>query len=147
MGRKHTHTHCCTTVYTDSTRWYAVMWHQILYFLLFATKERSSTERRMEGEIAEETSMRPLKCECLGSAAYGQLPSWVHTGLTASTVNVIRCQTYTKIGEVSTAARRPPVTKSPFLSMTSQSTTSPAVLMGTKSCTKILIFPTRFSEK
>ena len=50
----------CTTVYTDSsTRWYTVMWHQILYFLLFATKERSSTERRMEGGIADETSMRP----------------------------------------------------------------------------------------
>ena len=44
---------------------------QILYFLLSATKERSSTERRMEGGIADETSMRPLKCECLGSAAYG----------------------------------------------------------------------------
>ena len=35
------------------------MWHQILYFLLFATKERSSTERRMEGGIADETSMPP----------------------------------------------------------------------------------------
>ena len=47
----------------------------------------------MEGGIADETSMRPLKCKCLGSAVYGQLPSWVHTGLTASTVNIIRCQT------------------------------------------------------
>ena len=78
---------------SSSTRWYTVMWHQILYFLLFATKERSSTERRMEGGIADETSMRHQKCECLGSAAYGQLPSWVHTDLTASTVNAIRCQT------------------------------------------------------
>ena len=32
----------------------------------------------MEGGIADETSMRPLKCECLGSAAYGQLPSGTH---------------------------------------------------------------------
>ena len=47
----------------------------------------------MEGGIADEMSRRPLKCECLGSAAYGQLPTWVHTGLTASTVNVTRCQT------------------------------------------------------
>ena len=38
-------------------------------------------------------SMRRLKCECLGLAANGQLPSWVHTGLTASTVKEIRCQT------------------------------------------------------
>ena len=37
--------------------------------LLFANKERSSTERRMEGGIADETSMPPLKCECFGSAA------------------------------------------------------------------------------
>ena len=47
----------------------------------------------MEGGIADEMSMRLLKCECLGSAAYGQLPSWVHTGLTASTVNVTICKT------------------------------------------------------
>ena len=47
----------------------------------------------MEGGIADKTSMRLLKCECFGLAAYGQLPSWVHTSLTASTVNVIRCQT------------------------------------------------------
>ena len=32
-------------------------------FLLFANKERSSSERRMEGGIADETSMPPLKCE------------------------------------------------------------------------------------
>ena len=36
--------------------------------LLFA-KEGSSSERRMEGGIADETSMPPLKCECFGSAA------------------------------------------------------------------------------
>ena len=56
---------------------YVVMWHQILYFLqnlvilflLFANKERSSSERSMEGEIADETSMHPLKCECFGSVA------------------------------------------------------------------------------
>ena len=60
-----------------STRWYAVMWHQILHFLqnlvipllLFANKEESSSERRMESGIADETSMPPLKCECFGSAA------------------------------------------------------------------------------
>ena len=62
-----------------STRFYVVMWHQILYFLqnlvitltllLLANKERSSLERRMEGGIADETSMPPLKCECFGSAA------------------------------------------------------------------------------
>ena len=42
-----------------STQFYEVMWHQILYFLqnlviallLLANKERSSSERRMEGEI------------------------------------------------------------------------------------------------
>ena len=57
------------------TRFYVVMWHQILYFLqnlvipllLFANKERSSSERRMEGGIADETSMPPFKCESLGS--------------------------------------------------------------------------------
>ena len=46
----------------------------------------------MEGGIADETSMPPLKCECFGSAAQGQPPSWVHTGLTASSMNV-KCQT------------------------------------------------------
>ena len=53
------------------------MWNQALYFLqnlvipllLSANKERGSTERRMEGEIADETSMPPSKCECFGSAA------------------------------------------------------------------------------
>ena len=55
---------------------------------LFANKEGSSSERRMEGGIADETSMPPLKCECFGSAAQGQPPSWVHTGLTASSMNV-----------------------------------------------------------
>ena len=61
-----------------STWWYVVMWHQILYvlqnlviplLLLFANEERSSSERRMEDGIANETSMPPLKCECFGSAA------------------------------------------------------------------------------
>ena len=41
----------------------------ILPLLLFANKEGSSSERRMEGGIADETSMAPLKCECFGSAA------------------------------------------------------------------------------
>ena len=59
---------------------------------LFANKEGSSSERRMEGGIADKTSMPPLKCECFGSAAQGQPPSWVHTGLTASSMNV-KCQT------------------------------------------------------
>ena len=36
---------------------------------LFANKEGSSSERRMEGGIADETSMHPLKCECFGWAA------------------------------------------------------------------------------
>ena len=53
---------------TCSTRFYVVMWHQILYFLqnlvipllLFANKERSSTERRIEGGIADEMSMPPF---------------------------------------------------------------------------------------
>ena len=58
---------------------------------LFANKEGSSSERRMEGGITDETSMPPLKCECFGSAAQGQSPSWVHTGLTASSMNV-KCQ-------------------------------------------------------
>ena len=30
---------------------------------------RSSSKRRMEGGIADETSMSPFKCECFGSAA------------------------------------------------------------------------------
>ena len=46
----------------------------------------------MEGGIADETSMPPFKCECFGSAAYGQPPPWVHTGLPASTMNV-KCHT------------------------------------------------------
>ena len=56
-----------------SIRFYVVMWHQIRYFLqnlviplqimLFANKERSSSERRMERGIADETSMPPFKCE------------------------------------------------------------------------------------
>ena len=33
---------------------------------LFANKEGSSSERRMEGGIADEASMPPLKCECFG---------------------------------------------------------------------------------
>ena len=36
---------------------------------LFANKAGSSSERRMEGGIADETSMPPLKCECFGLAA------------------------------------------------------------------------------
>ena len=36
---------------------------------LFANKEGSSSERRTEGGIADETSMPPLKCECFGSVA------------------------------------------------------------------------------
>ena len=61
----------------SSKRFYVVMWHQTLYFLqnlvipllLLANKERSSSERRIEGGIADETSMPPLKCKCFGSAA------------------------------------------------------------------------------
>ena len=60
-----------------STRWYVVMWHQTLYFLqnlvitllLLANNERSSSERPMEGGIADETFMPPLKCERFDSAA------------------------------------------------------------------------------
>ena len=37
--------------------------------LLFANKEKTSTERSMECGIADETSIPPLKCECFGSAA------------------------------------------------------------------------------
>ena len=61
----------------NSTRFYVVMWHQILYFLqnlvipllLFANKESSFSERRMEGGITDETSMPSFECECFGSAA------------------------------------------------------------------------------
>ena len=82
------------------TRFYVVMWQQILYFLqnlvipllLFNNKERSSSKRRMEGGIADETSMPPFKCECFGSAEKGQPPSWVYTGLTASTMK-LKCHT------------------------------------------------------
>ena len=95
----HTHILLYNSIY-NSARWHVVMWYQIMCFLqnlvipllLFANKERSSSERRMEGEIADETSIPPLKCECFGSAASGQPPSWVHTGLTASTMNV-KCHT------------------------------------------------------
>ena len=60
-----------------STRFYVVMSHQILYFLqnllipllLFTNKERSSSKRRMDRGIADETSMPPFKFECFGSAA------------------------------------------------------------------------------
>ena len=94
----------CILLYNSiySIRWYSVMWYQVSNYVLFeesgdttslfANKEGSSSERRMEGGIAEETSMPPLKCECFGSAAQGQPPSWVHTGLTASSMNV-KCQT------------------------------------------------------
>ena len=59
------------TIY--STRWYAVIWHQILYFLqnlvlpllLFANKEGSSSERRMEGGIADETLCLPRSLNAL----------------------------------------------------------------------------------
>ena len=61
----------------SSTRFYVVMWQQILYFRqnlliplsLFTNKERSSSKRLMEGGIADETSLPPFKCECFGSAA------------------------------------------------------------------------------
>ena len=53
-----------------STQWYVVILHQTLYFLqmvipllLFANKEMSSTERRMECGITDETSIPPLKYE------------------------------------------------------------------------------------
>ena len=69
----------CIMLYNSiySTLWYVVMWHQILYFLqnlvipllLFANNGGGSSERRMEGGIADETSMPPLKRECFGSAA------------------------------------------------------------------------------
>ena len=60
-----------------STRFYVVTRDQILYFLqnllipllLFTNKEMSSTKRRMEGGIADETSKPPFECECFGSAA------------------------------------------------------------------------------
>ena len=60
-----------------STRFYVLMSHQILYvlqnlfipLLLFTNKERSSSKRRMDRGIADETSMPPFKFECFGSAA------------------------------------------------------------------------------
>ena len=41
----------------------------LMSLLLFPNNERSSSKRRMEGGIAEETSMPPFKCKCFGSAA------------------------------------------------------------------------------
>ena len=41
----------------------------LIPLLLFTNKERSPSKRRMEGGIADETSMPPFKCECFGSAA------------------------------------------------------------------------------
>ena len=32
----------------------------------------------MEGGIADETSIPPFECECFGSAAQGQPPTWAH---------------------------------------------------------------------
>ena len=101
MDGKKTHTHILLYNCIYSTRWYAVshvVSNSVLFAesgdttSLFANKEGSSSERRMEGGIADETSMPPLKCECFGSAAQGQPPSRVHTGLTASSMNV-KCQT------------------------------------------------------
>ena len=74
---ENTHTHILLYNSIYSTRFYVVMWHQNLYFLqnllipllLFTNKERSSSKKRMEGGIADETSMSPFKCECFGSAA------------------------------------------------------------------------------
>ena len=41
----------------------------LIPLLLFTNKERSFSKRRMQGGIADETSMPPFKCECFGSAA------------------------------------------------------------------------------
>ena len=41
----------------------------LIPLLMFTNKERSSSKRRMEGGIADETSMPPFKCECFGSTA------------------------------------------------------------------------------
>ena len=41
----------------------------LIPLLLFTNKERSSSKKRMEGGIADETSMPPFKCECFGSTA------------------------------------------------------------------------------
>ena len=41
----------------------------LIPLLLFTNKERSSSKRRMEGGIADETSMPPFKCECFGLTA------------------------------------------------------------------------------
>ena len=68
----------CILLYNSiySTRWYAHVASNSVLFAesgdttsLFANKEGSSSERRMEGGIADETSMPPLKCEYFGSAA------------------------------------------------------------------------------
>ena len=95
----HTHTHIAVQQYIQYTMVCSHVGSNSVLFAesgdttsLFANKEGSSLERRMEGGIADETSMPPLNCECFGSAAQGQPPSWVHTGLTASSLNV-KCQT------------------------------------------------------
>ena len=41
----------------------------LIPLLLFTNKERSSSKRRMEGGIADETYMPPFKCEYFGSTA------------------------------------------------------------------------------
>ena len=41
----------------------------LIPLLLFTNKEGSSSKRRMEGGIADETSIPPIKCECFGSTA------------------------------------------------------------------------------
>ena len=66
----------CTTVYTVHDGMQSCGMKNSVLFAesgdttsLFANKEGSSSERRMEGGITDETSMPPLKCECFGSAA------------------------------------------------------------------------------
>ena len=72
------------------------MWHQIMYFLqilviplllLFASKVKSSSESRMEGGIADETSMPPFKAvvnTVEGLLASRRVFCWLQLGFSCS---------------------------------------------------------------
>ena len=88
----------CILLYNSiySTRWYAVMWHQILYFLQnLVIPLRCSPTRRGAPRSDVWKAESPTKRLCLPrsvNALARQPPSWVHTGLTASSMNV-KCHT------------------------------------------------------
>ena len=86
------------------------------HFCCSPTKRGAPRSDVWKAESPTKRLCLPRSLNALGRLLKGQPPSWVHTGLTASLM---------KTGQVSTA--RPPATKSPFLLMTDQNTTSPSL--------------------